>query len=102
RIYINFCNPWPKERHKKRRLTHNRQLEKYKTFLRPEGEIWFKTDDDPLFEESLEYFKESGFNIEYITYDLHKSGFKGNVVTEHEKMFTGMGIKTKFLIAKQQ
>ncbi|MGL5151041.1 MAG: tRNA (guanosine(46)-N7)-methyltransferase TrmB [Clostridium sp.] len=102
RIYINFCNPWPKDRHKKRRLTHNRQLEKYKMFLNKDGEIWFKTDDDTLFEESLEYFKDGEFNIEYITYDLHNSGFEGNVVTEHERMFTNMGIKTKFLIAKQK
>ena len=100
RIYINFCNPWPKDRHKKRRLTHTRQLENYKTFLKNNGEIYFKTDDDELFDESLEYFKESGFNIEYITYDLHNSDFEGNVETEHEKMFTEMGIKTKFLIAK--
>ena len=99
RIYINFCNPWPKERHKKRRLTHTRQLESYKKFLSKDGEIWFKTDDDELFEESLEYFKESGFDIKYITYDLHNSGFEGNVVTEHEEMFTKEGIKTKFLIA---
>ncbi|MPQ42934.1 tRNA (guanosine(46)-N7)-methyltransferase TrmB [Clostridium tarantellae] len=100
RIYINFCNPWPKDRHKKRRLTHIRQLENYKKFLINHGEIYFKTDDDNLFEESLEYFKESGFNIEYITYDLHNSNFKGNVETEHERMFTNIGIKTKFLIAK--
>lgn len=99
RIYINFCNPWPKERHKKRRLTHTRQLENYKKFLTENGEIWFKTDDDELFEESLEYFKESGFNIKYITYDLHNSDFKENVKTEHEEMFTAQGIKTKFLIA---
>ena len=99
RIYINFCNPWPKEKHKKRRLTHKRQLEQYKTFLKSEGEIYFKTDDDELFEESHEYFKEAGFRIEYITYDLHNSDFEGNVETEHEKMFTKLGIKTKFLIA---
>ncbi len=99
RIYINFCNPWPKERHKKRRLTHTRQLENYKKFLKDNGEIWFKTDDDELFEESLEYFKESGFNIKYITYDLHNSDFKENVKTEQEEMFTAQGIKTKFLIA---
>lgn len=99
RIYINFCNPWPKDRHKKRRLTHTRQLEKYKNFLSKEGEIWFKTDDDELFEESLEYFKDCEFEIKYITYDLHNSGFEGNVVTEHEEMFTKQGIKTKFLIA---
>lgn len=99
RIYINFCNPWPKERHKKRRLTHTRQLENYKNFLAEDGEIYFKTDDDELFDESIEYFKESGFNIEYITYDLHKSDFVGNVRTEHENMFSEQGIKIKFLIA---
>ena len=99
RIYINFCNPWPKEKHKKRRLTHTRQLEQYKTFSKNECEIYFKTDDDGLFEESLEYFKDAGFKITYITYDLHNSDFEGNVETEHEKMFTDKGIKTKFLIA---
>lgn len=102
RIYINFCNPWPKDRHKKRRLTHNRQLDKYRTFLKDKGEIYFKTDDDELFEESLEYFKESKFTIKYITYDLHNSDFEGNVPTEHENMFTEQGIKTKFLIAVKE
>ena len=99
RIYINFCNPWPKGKHRKKRLTHTRQLEKYKKFLKKGAEIWFKTDDDELFEESLEYFKESNLEIKYITYDLHNSGFEGNVTTEHEEMFTAQGIKTKFLIA---
>ena len=102
RIYINFCNPWPKDRHKKRRLTHTRQLDQYRTFLKDKGEIYFKTDDDTLFEESLEYFKESKFTIKYITYDLHNSGFEGNVPTEHERMFTKQGIKTKFLIAVKE
>lgn len=101
RIYINFCNPWPKERHKKRRLTYPSQLEKYKEFLSKDGKIYFKTDDDELFEESLAYFKESGFEIEYITYDLHTSDFIGNVRTEHENMFSEQGIKIKFLIAKR-
>lgn len=101
RIYINFCNPWPKERHKKRRLTFTKQLVKYKTFLTENGEIYFKTDDDNLFEESLEYFKEAGLNIEYITYDLHNSDVKGNVRTEHENMFSEQGIKIKFLIARK-
>ncbi len=99
RIYINFCNPWPKEKHKKRRLTHMRQLEQYKTFLKSQGEIYFKTDDDELFEESLEYFNEAGFRIKYITYDLHNSDVQGNVQTEHENMFSEQGIKIKFLIA---
>lgn len=100
RIYINFCNPWPKDRHKKRRLTHSRFLEAYKQFLKPGGEIWFKTDDKGLFEESFEYFKESGFEIEYITYDLHSSGFTPNIVTEYEQKFTGLGMKTMFLLAR--
>ena len=100
-IYINFCNPWPKERHKKRRLTYPTQLEKYKEFLSKDGKIYFKTDDDELFDESLEYFKEAGFEIEYITYDLHNSDFVGNVRTEHENMFSEQGINIKFLIAKR-
>ena len=98
RIYINFCNPWPKDRHKKRRLTHPRQIEKYKKFLKDGSEIWFKTDDDELFDESLEYFKECNLETKFITRDLHNSGFGGNVVTEHERMFTEQGIKTKFII----
>ena len=61
RIYINFCNPWPRKKHKKRRLTHIRQLENYKKFLNKDAEIYFKTDNDELFEESLEYFKEARF-----------------------------------------
>lgn len=97
RIYINFCNPWPKSKHKKRRLTHYRQLIKYKEFLN--GEIWFKTDDDDLFAESVEYFEQAGYKIKYKTYDLHGSGFKENIVTEHEQMFTDEGKKIKFLIA---
>ena len=58
RIYINFCNPWPRGKHKKRRLTFPLKLMKYREFLEDGGEIRFKTDDDELFEESLEYFKE--------------------------------------------
>ena len=101
RIYINFCNPWPKSKHKKRRLTHSRQLDNYKSFLTPNGEIYFKTDDDELFSESLEYFSESGFEIIKKTYDLHNDMiFDENIVTEHEKMFSDEGIKIKALIAR--
>ena len=102
RIYINFCNPWPKGKHRKKRLTHTRQLEKYKQFLVPNGEIYFKTDDDGLFESSITYLKESGFNIKKITYDLHNEDiFNGkNIKTEHEKMFSEQGIKIKALIAE--
>lgn len=101
RIYINFCNPWPKKKHNKKRLTHTRQLNLYKSFLVPEGEVYFKTDSDELFEASLEYFKESGFEIITKTYDLHKENiFEENIETEHEKMFSEEGIKIKALIAK--
>ena len=101
RIYINFCNPWPRMKHKKRRLTHPRQLMNYRKFLKDGAEIHFKTDDDELFEESLEYFRECGFEITYITYDLHNSGYEPNIITEHEKMFSDEGIKIKFLTAKK-
>lgn len=101
RIYINFCNPWPRGKHKKRRLTYPKKLAEYRKFLCDTGEIWFKTDDDELFEESIEYFNESGYSIEYITRDLHNSGFEYNIETEHEKMFSDIGIKIKFLIAKK-
>lgn len=101
RIYINFCNPWPKDRHKKRRLTHTRLLTEYKKFIKPGSEVHFKTDDLELFEESFEYFEESGFDILYKTYDLHNSDYSGeSVMTEYETKFTKKGIKTKFLLAK--
>ena len=96
RIYINFCNPWPKPRHKKRRLTHTRQLEKYKQFLAPKGEIYFKTDDDELFRESLEYFKEAGFEVVKTTENLNEEpDFWENIETEHEIKFKNEGIKIK-------
>ena len=96
RIYINFCNPWPKPRHKKRRLTHTRQLEKYKQFLAPKGEIHFKTYDDELFRESLEYFKEAGFEVVKTTENLNEeSKFWENIETEHEIKFKNEGIKIK-------
>lgn len=103
RIYINFCNPWPKPRHKKRRLTHTRQLEKYKLFLKPNGEIYFKTDDDELFKESLEYFKEAGFEAIKTTYNLNETpDFWENIETEHEIKFKNEGIKIKAGIFKIQ
>ena len=100
RIYINFCNPWPRGKHKKKRLTHTRQLEKYKQIISPNAEIYFKTDDDELFEASLTYFEVSGFKIIKKTYDLHSENAPDNIITEHEKMFSEQGIKIKALIAK--
>ena len=76
-------------------------MEKYKTFLAEDGEIYFKTDDDELFQGSLGYFEESGFEIISKTYDLHNEPiWENNIETEHEKMFEEQGIKTKALIAK--
>lgn len=101
RIYINFCNPWPRGKHRKKRLTHTKQLEKYKEFLKPDGEIYFKTDDDELFDASQGYFEESGFEIIKKTYNLHQQPiFENNIETEHEKMFSEKGIKIKAFIAK--
>lgn len=91
RIYINFCNPWSREKHKKRRLTHTRQLETYKKFLSVGGEIRFKTDDEGLYRDSLEYFAESKLDIIFQTEDLHSLNIEENIETEHEKMFTEMG-----------
>ena len=102
RIYINFCNPWPKAKHKKKRLTHTKQLEHYKEFIKPNCAIYFKTDDDELFNDSLKYFEDSNFEIIKKTYDLHSADiFDGkNIVTEHEKMFSDEGIKIKACIAR--
>ena len=100
RIYINFCNPWPRGKHRKKRLTHSIQLEKYKQFLKKNGEIYFKTDDNELFESTLLYLKESGFVVLKKTYNLHEDMiFERNIETEHEKMFSEQGINIKALIA---
>ena len=100
-IYINFCNPWPKPKHKKRRLTYPRKLKLYRGLLTGGNEIHFKTDDDELFCESLEYFKQENYNIKTISYDLHNSDINpaDTPMTEHEKMFSGEGIRIKYLIA---
>lgn len=102
RIFINFCNPWYKPKQYKKRLTHERQLLKYREFLIDGGEIWFKTDSDELFKHSIDYFDNTGYEITFITYDLHESGFEPNYKTEHEIMYTAEGIKIKFLIAKKK
>ena len=70
-------------------------------FLKDGGEIYFKTDDDDLFRDSLEYFPASGYDIEWMTFDLHENEPEWNIRTEHEGMFTEMGIKIKALIARK-
>lgn len=103
RIYINFCNPWTKRpKYAKRRLTHPRQLMQYRTFLVDGGEIWFKTDNVPLFTESLPYFEACGFEMRYLTNDLHASGFSPNYVSEHEQKFTALGVPIKFVIFRKK
>ena len=102
RIYINFCNPWPRGKHRKKRLTHTRQLEKYRVFLKDDGEIYFKTDDDGLFLDTLNYLENCGFQIIKKTFDLeNEDNFWENIKTEHEKMFIEQGIKIKAVIAKK-
>lgn len=98
-MYINFCNPWPRLKHKKRRLTYPKKLRMYRDFLQKDAIIYFKTDNDELFEESIEYFNEAQYHIRYLTRDLHHSDIQGNIVTEHEQMFSDEGIPIKYLEA---
>lgn len=93
RLYINFCDPWPKVRHAKRRLTHAEFLEKYRIVLAAGGDIFFKTDNRPLFDFSLEQIAQNGLQLEKVTFDLHNSDFVGNVMTEYETKFSGLGTK---------
>lgn len=94
RIYINFCDPWPKNRWAKRRLTHNIFLEKYKHILIKEGELHFKTDNEKLFEFSLNEFSNADFRLSNISFDLHHSGgIEDLVTTEYEDKFSSMGMK---------
>ncbi|KAE9628749.1 tRNA (guanosine(46)-N7)-methyltransferase TrmB [Defluviitalea raffinosedens] len=93
RIYLNFSDPWPKQRHVKKRLTHRGFLEKYEEILKPQGEIHFKTDNEGLFLFSLEELKEKNWILKNITYDLHKDHNEDNVMTEYEKRFIAQGKK---------
>ena len=97
-IYINFCDPWPKDRHAKRRLTHRRMIAHYLPLLKDGGEIHFKTDNDGLFDFSVEEMNEIGFELKNVTYDLHSTDTP-NIMTEYEKRFSDMGVKIKRLEA---
>lgn len=101
RIYINFCNPWYKSGHAKHRLTHPRQLIQYRKFLKEDGDIYFKTDDFPLFNDSLRYFNMAGFEVITKTNDLHANEPTWNIRTEHENMFSQEGMPIYFCIAKK-
>lgn len=92
RIFLNFSDPWPKAKHAKRRLTSPRYLEIYKKLLKPNGAIFFKTDNRALFDYSVETFCEAGFRLEKLTYDLHNSEYeKDNLHTEYEDNFSAKG-----------
>jgi len=90
-IYINFCDPWMRSGYAKRRLTHANFLSIYKKLLRPGGAVHFKTDNQRLFEFSLNSFSDFGLRLKNITFDLHNSNFEGNVMTEYETNFTNLG-----------
>ena len=103
RIYIHFCNPWTEHpKHEKRRLTHARQLMQYRSFLKENGEIWFKTDDDTLFEDSLAYFDLCGFEPVVIGSDLHRDGFSPNYISEHEEKYTALGVPIKYAVFRMK
>lgn len=92
RIYLNFSDPWPKDRHAKRRLTSVRFLSRYRKCLAPSGRIEFKTDNRALFDFSLEQAEADGWKVEEVTYDLHHSEYaEGNIMTEYEEKFSGQG-----------
>lgn len=93
RFYINFCDPWPKARHAKRRLTYRTFLERYKSLLKQGGAIHFKTDNRPLFDFSLEEFAEVGCRVEDISFDLHSEDRPDNIRTEYEEKFSAKGFK---------
>lgn len=91
-IYLNFSDPWPKDRHAKRRLTSRQFLARYDEILADDGKVIFKTDNRGLFDFSLEEVKEAGWILDYATFDLHHSEYlNGNVMTEYEEKFVNLG-----------
>ena len=100
RIYINFCDPWPKKRHAKRRLTHTRFLEMYREILKPDGEIFFKTDNRGLFDYSLEQFSAENMILRDVTNNLHENEPPDNIRTEYETKFSEQGVSINFCIAR--
>jgi len=104
RIYLNFSDPWPKERHAKRRLTSRQFFERYSRILSSDGCVEFKTDNQDLFEFSLTEIPAAGWKITEYTRDLHhdeRMG-KGNIMTEYEEKFSSMGQPIYKLIAKRE
>lgn len=103
RIYLNFSDPWPKDRHAKRRLTSTHFLEFYDKILVPSGRVIFKTDNIQLFNFSLEQIPEAGWIIENYTNDLHHSEYnEDNIMTEYEAKFSAMGTPINRLVAYRE
>ena len=100
RLYINFCDPWPKKRHAKRRLTHVRFLEMYRKILKTGGEIYFKTDNRGLFDFSLEQFALAGLEVHDVTNDLHANEPPDNIRTEYENKFSAAGVPINFCVVR--
>jgi len=92
RIYLNFSDPWPKTRHAKRRLTHKGFLEQYAAILKAEGQVHFKTDNQGLFEFSLNEFSACDWRLQHIQLDMYKKLPEGNVATEYETKFHNQGM----------
>ncbi len=92
RIYLNFSDPWPKTRHAKRRLTYQTFLRQYQTILKPEGQIHFKTDNQGLFEFSLNEFSACGWRLQHIQLDMYRKLPEDNVATEYELKFQKQGL----------
>ena len=93
RIYLNFSDPWPKAGYAKRRLTHRRFLSLYRGLLRPGGELWLKTDNEGLFDFSLEEFAAEGLDILYVSRDFHAAPEAAdNIMTEYERNFSAQGM----------
>ena len=103
RIYLNFSDPWPKDRHAKRRLTSKEFFKRYDNILKKDGVVEFKTDNNDLFDFSLEQIPEAGWNIVEYTRDLHNNEKmnEGNIMTEYEERFSKMGNNINKLIANR-
>ncbi len=95
-IYLNFSDPWPKDRHAKRRLTSKEHLKLYDIFFKNDKHIIQKTDNDDLFQFSLDEYREYGYKVNKISYDLHNESIE-NIKTEYEEKFSNMGIKIKYV-----
>ncbi len=98
-IYLNFSDPWPKNRNAKRRLTHERFLTRYDGIFKENKVIFMKTDNIDLFAFSIESLSNFGYKLRNVTLDLHNSDFEDNVMTEYEKKFSSRGVKINRLEA---